>query len=117
MADPGADLGFAAMAANIAAQAGTVNLHCKARRRAACYATTDTGRFDEWRRRPELNRRTRFCRPLRNHSATTPRDKRKGGSPNAKPRGRCPRGLLQRLEREKGLEPSTSTLARLRSTN
>lgn len=25
-----------------------------------------------WRRRPELNRRTRFCRPLRNHSATTP---------------------------------------------
>src|SRR6266852_691500 len=26
----------------------------------------------EWRRRPELNRRKRFCRPLRNHSATSP---------------------------------------------
>ena len=25
-----------------------------------------------WRRRPELNRCTRFCRPLRNHSATAP---------------------------------------------
>src|SRR5215510_6551745 len=25
-----------------------------------------------WRPRPELNRRTRFCRPLRNHSATWP---------------------------------------------
>src|ERR1043165_5780950 len=25
-----------------------------------------------WRRRPELNRRKRFCRPLRNHSATSP---------------------------------------------
>lgn len=26
----------------------------------------------EWRPRPELNRGTRFCRPLRNHSATWP---------------------------------------------
>src|SRR3954469_8465050 len=26
----------------------------------------------EWRPRPELNRRKRFCRPLRNHSATWP---------------------------------------------
>lgn len=25
-----------------------------------------------WRHRPELNRCTRFCRPLRNHSATVP---------------------------------------------
>src|SRR5215475_12602698 len=25
-----------------------------------------------WRPRPELNRGTRFCRPLRNHSATWP---------------------------------------------
>ena len=25
-----------------------------------------------WRPRPELNRDTRFCRPLRNHSATWP---------------------------------------------
>jgi hypothetical protein len=25
-----------------------------------------------WRRRPESNRRSRLCRPLRNHSATTP---------------------------------------------
>src|SRR5947208_13418840 len=27
-----------------------------------------------WRPRPELNRSTRFCRPLRNHSATWPHD-------------------------------------------
>jgi hypothetical protein len=26
-----------------------------------------------WRPRPELNRGTRFCRPLRNHSATWPK--------------------------------------------
>ena len=29
-------------------------------------------RLDNWRPRPELNRGTRFCRPLRNHSATWP---------------------------------------------
>ena len=28
--------------------------------------------FGRWRPRPELNRGTRFCRPLRNHSATWP---------------------------------------------
>src|ERR1700681_687733 len=27
-----------------------------------------------WRPRPELNRSTRFCRPLRNHSATWPHE-------------------------------------------
>jgi hypothetical protein len=30
------------------------------------------GRLWSWRPRPELNRGTRFCRPLRNHSATWP---------------------------------------------
>ena len=29
-----------------------------------------------WRRRPELNRCTRFCRPLRNHSATAPNEQK-----------------------------------------
>src|SRR5215213_4723601 len=28
--------------------------------------------MERWRPRPELNRRKRFCRPLRNHSATWP---------------------------------------------
>jgi hypothetical protein len=32
----------------------------------------------EWRPRPELNRGTRFCRPLRNHSATWPKGRRRG---------------------------------------
>ena len=36
-----------------------------------------SGRRSEWRRRPELNRGKRFCRPLRNHSATTPRERLK----------------------------------------
>ena len=30
------------------------------------------GVWKRWRPRPELNRGTRFCRPLRNHSATWP---------------------------------------------
>src|SRR5262245_41388611 len=30
------------------------------------------GGWKRWRPRPELNRGTRFCRPLRNHSATWP---------------------------------------------
>ncbi len=28
-----------------------------------------------WRPRPELNRGTRFCRPLRHHSATWPKER------------------------------------------
>jgi hypothetical protein len=32
-----------------------------------------TRRIGAWRPRPELNRGTRFCRPLRNHSATWPK--------------------------------------------
>ena len=31
-----------------------------------------TFRAEFWRPRPELNRGKRFCRPLRNHSATWP---------------------------------------------
>jgi hypothetical protein len=127
------------MAANIAAQAGTVNLQCT--KHWALLPAMLAGRADEllekraqrlrdrvlspteiieWRRRPELNRRTRFCRPLRNHSATTP-SRRKIGNESPALKRKTPKvflqGLLQSLEREKGLEPSTSTLARLRSTN
>ncbi len=35
-------------------------------------------RFKKWRLGPELNRRTRLCRPLHSHSATQPRAERKG---------------------------------------
>ncbi len=35
-------------------------------------APASGNRSEDWRRRPESNRRSRLCRPLRNHSATTP---------------------------------------------
>jgi hypothetical protein len=61
-----------------------------------------------WRRRPDLNRRWRFCRPLPYHLATAPtttqiwlRDRSNSG---------------RKLERETGFEPATSTLARSHST-
>ena len=83
-------------------------------RTAASGAANSAGHFlMGWRRRPELNRRTRFCRPLRNHSATTPYSTPEAQNPEAG----TTRGFEWNLEREKGLEPSTSTLARLRSTN
>jgi hypothetical protein len=42
-------------------------------RSAACRRIRTTSVMpDPWRPRPELNRGTRFCRPLRNHSATWP---------------------------------------------
>ena len=70
----------------------------------------------KWRPGSESNRRTRICNPLHNHSATRPSrplfHKPQAGE-TKNPGGP---GLLM-LEREKGLEPSTSTLARLRSTN
>ena len=58
----------------------------------------------EWRRRPDLNRGWRFCRPLPYHLATAPSDQK--------------RGLIggRRMERETGFEPATSTLARSHST-
>src|SRR5689334_11887413 len=38
----------------------------------ALFVDADRSVVVQWRRRPELNRRKRFCRPLRNHSATAP---------------------------------------------
>jgi hypothetical protein len=46
---------------------GAARLRLKLRR-----ATFTRRASDGWRPRPELNRGTRFCRPLRNHSATWP---------------------------------------------
>jgi len=87
-----------------------------------------------WRPRSELNRRTRICSPLHNHSATRPDDVPQSITPAAaiarwqtaqktKPRVR---GLVNRLhneaqtlklERETRLELATPTLARSCSTN
>ena len=48
-------------------------------------------RRKSWRPRPELNRGTRICRPLRNHSATWPRASRyKGRASAARQHARCP---------------------------
>ena len=86
-----------------------------------------------WRPRSELNRRTRICSPLHNHSATRPDDacdvwilphRHPDRDPDHTPKKTKPRerGLHERfrskiMEREKGLEPSTPTLARSCSTN
>ena len=62
-----------------------------------------------WRRDPESNRARRICNPLHNRFAIAPvcRQVKK----------REAVASLFNLEREKSLELSTSTLARLRSTN
>ncbi len=87
-----------------------------------------------WRRRPELNPRTRFCRPLPNHSGTSPRRSHRGCPARIRTsvhgsKVRCPttrrRGTGRRrtrlaghqppgrkMERKTGLEPATLTLAR-----
>src|SRR5262249_1020489 len=97
----------------------------------------------DWRRRPDLNRGWRFCRPLPYLLATPPRDVRgsKRWRPREGPRLRDwvrlppPRSAHDRseprwrgepklpreareqgLERETGFEPATSTLARSHST-
>src|SRR4026207_1197786 len=87
-----------------------------------------------WRRRPDLNRGWRFCRPLPYHLATAPLDRwkdvristspviisRRPGVVVRAPRGgaggagRGPPRLI--MERETGFEPATSTLARSHST-
>src|ERR1051325_10737951 len=76
---------------------------------------------ENWRRRPDLNRGWRFCRPLPYHLATAPI--RLGGDPAVDNlRMACDRssrsvdGRERRLERETGFEPATSTLARSHST-
>src|SRR5687767_2885616 len=97
-----------------------------------------------WRRRPDLNRGWRFCRPLPYHLATAPvgtrlygrvRPRLRGGYDSATRGGayrsfaasgsafalrrdnfRPPWILRRKLERETGFEPATSTLARSHST-
>src|SRR6218665_158017 len=64
------------------------------------------------RRGPESNRTDRICNPGHNRFATAP----KPGSSDKK-RREAAASLAWKLEREKSLELSTSTLARLRSTN
>jgi hypothetical protein len=93
----------------------------------------DSARYADmiWRPRSELNRRTRICSPLHNHSATrpvtldaftsrarganrSPKNSRKTYPGNYK----APRaGPCLNLERETRLELATPTLARSCSTN
>src|SRR6185503_8124524 len=65
-----------------------------------------------WRRRPDLNRGWRFCRPLPYRLATAPHKRQTAGLATrpAEP------GEKKMLERETGFEPATSTLARSHST-
>ena len=63
---------------------------------------------EEWRRRPDLNRGWRFCRPLPYHLATAPRRVLIAALEGA--------ALEGMMERETGFEPATSTLARSHST-
>src|SRR6185503_19474886 len=92
-----------------------------------CAAAAQTIEFElrNWRRRPDLNRGSRFCRPLPYHLATAPiRNVRSGVSRRPFPlRSLCElQGTTfawieeRRLERETGFEPATSTLARSHST-
>ena len=77
----------------------------------------------DWRRDPESNRANRICNPVHNRFAIAPCTH----APNTKSAGDEKRNpakkgslrfpFLKFLEREKSLELSTSTLARLRSTN
>ena len=66
---------------------------------------------ESWRRRPDLNRGWRFCRPLPYLLATAPRkEQRRVNATRPTYRGE------KLLERETGFEPATSTLARSHST-
>ena len=68
-----------------------------------------------WRRGPESNRTNRICNPGHNRFATAPKKPpREDGSQRKREAGAS---LFWNVEREKSLELSTSTLARLRSTN
>ena len=118
---------------NFATRAGSASPHVRAfpmiragnkkrPRERACSGETSSDEAG-WRPGSESNRRTRLCRPLHDHSATRPVTCcAESGAPagrfqapyKMKPRER---GFISNVEREKGLEPSTSTLARSRSTN
>src|SRR4029077_9817843 len=65
-----------------------------------------------WRRRPDLNRGWRFCRPLPYRLATAPRKRQMAGLATRPPEP----GEKKMLRRETGFEPATSTLARSHST-
>ena len=60
-----------------------------------------------WRRDPESNWADRICNPVHNRFAIAPYPQKREAVAS----------LFLKLEREKSLELSTSTLARLRSTN
>src|SRR4051812_44686986 len=67
-----------------------------------------------WRRRPDLNRGWRFCRPLPYHLATVPNLAR--NEERAVKARACILEQAREVERETGFEPATSTLARSHST-
>ncbi len=69
-----------------------------------------------WRREPESNRPTRICNPVHNRFAIAPMLPANQTRLAETIRGRLSPSPMC-LEREKSLELSTSTLARLRSTN
>src|SRR3989338_7910511 len=75
-------------------------------------STNFTTRAGIWRREPESNRPTRICNPVHNRFAIAPCC----GTHAKMIKGKRKSFPLD-LEREKSLELSTSTLARLRSTN
>jgi hypothetical protein len=66
-----------------------------------------------WRRDPESNRADRICNPVHNRFAIAPQWV---AVPTDK-KGKPWLPFVEKMEREKSLELSTSTLARLRSTN
>jgi len=81
-----------------------------------------------WRRDPESNRAERICNPLHNRFAIAPKKREaqasllptlseKAAVPLFLNIGKAAALLFLKLERAKSLELSTSTLARLRSTN
>ena len=76
---------------------------CRFRERCPSSSVKRIWLSEVWRRRPDLNRGWRFCRPLPYHLATAPSGRKNGRT-------------WKKLERETGVEPATSTLARSHST-
>ena len=70
----------------------------------------------DWRRDPESNWADRICNPVHNRFAIAP-NLLVAHAAWADKKGKPGLPFLEKLEREKSLELSTSTLARLRSTN
>ncbi len=73
-----------------------------------------------WRRDPESNRANRICNPVHNRFAIAPTSityAGRGARHLTDKKGKPGLPFLWNMEREKSLELSTSTLARLRSTN